>query len=145
VLIAPPPVRPVERGMAGSSLIAHVLVHKQDYHTPYYRQEMDSERLGWPISRTNMARWQYESGELFLRLSCTMWQEALAHRFLPGPRSRPRVLPARGAHRHSHLPAQVRPGPEPDILESGDFNHTYFPSTVGLITLLVMSGNFPAP
>jgi endo-1,4-beta-D-glucanase Y len=32
-----------------------------------------------------------------------------------------------------------------DILESGDFNHTYFPSTVGLLTLLMMSGNFPTP
>jgi len=32
-----------------------------------------------------------------------------------------------------------------DILENGDFNHTYFPSTVGLITALVMSGNFPTP
>jgi len=32
-----------------------------------------------------------------------------------------------------------------DIMENGDFNHTYFPSTVGFITLLVMSGNFPAP
>jgi endo-1,4-beta-D-glucanase Y len=32
-----------------------------------------------------------------------------------------------------------------DILENGDFNHTYFPSTVGLLTLLMMSGNFPIP
>jgi hypothetical protein len=32
-----------------------------------------------------------------------------------------------------------------DILESGDFNHTYFPSTVGLLTALAMSGNFPTP
>ncbi|MFZ5893113.1 MAG: glycosyl hydrolase family 8 [Myxococcota bacterium] len=32
-----------------------------------------------------------------------------------------------------------------DILESGDFNHTYFPSTVGLLTLLMLSGNFPTP
>jgi endo-1,4-beta-D-glucanase Y len=32
-----------------------------------------------------------------------------------------------------------------DILENGDFNHTYFPSTVGLLTLLAMSGNFPMP
>jgi hypothetical protein len=32
-----------------------------------------------------------------------------------------------------------------DVLESGDFNHTYFPSTVGLLTLLMMSGNFPTP
>ena len=32
-----------------------------------------------------------------------------------------------------------------DIMENGDFNHTYFPSTVGFLTLLAMSGNFPAP
>ncbi len=32
-----------------------------------------------------------------------------------------------------------------DVLESPDFNTTYFPSTVGFITLLIMSGNFPAP
>jgi hypothetical protein len=32
-----------------------------------------------------------------------------------------------------------------DIMESGDFNHTYFPSTVGLLTLLMMSGNYPTP
>ena len=32
-----------------------------------------------------------------------------------------------------------------DILESPDFNQTYFPSTVGVIRLLIMSGNFPTP
>ena len=32
-----------------------------------------------------------------------------------------------------------------DILDSGDFNHAYFPSTVGFLTLLLMSGNFPTP
>jgi len=32
-----------------------------------------------------------------------------------------------------------------DLLENGDYNHTYFPSTVGLLTLLAMSGNFPTP
>ena len=32
-----------------------------------------------------------------------------------------------------------------DILDYGDFNHTYFPSTVGFLTLLMMSGNFPTP
>jgi len=32
-----------------------------------------------------------------------------------------------------------------DILENGDYNHTYFPSTVGLLSLLALSGNFPTP
>jgi hypothetical protein len=30
-----------------------------------------------------------------------------------------------------------------DVLESGDFNHTYFPLTVGLLGVLALSGNFP--
>lgn len=32
-----------------------------------------------------------------------------------------------------------------DVLDYGDFNHTYFPSTVGFLTLLLMTGNFPTP
>jgi len=32
-----------------------------------------------------------------------------------------------------------------DMLENGDYNHTYFPSTVGLLSLLALSGNFPTP
>ncbi len=30
-----------------------------------------------------------------------------------------------------------------DVLENGDFNHTYYPSTVGLLTMLIMAGDFP--
>jgi endo-1,4-beta-D-glucanase Y len=32
-----------------------------------------------------------------------------------------------------------------DMLHDGDYNHTYFPSTVGLLSLLALSGNFPTP
>jgi hypothetical protein len=32
-----------------------------------------------------------------------------------------------------------------DIMESGDFNHTYFPSTIGFITALIMCGMLPVP
>ena len=32
-----------------------------------------------------------------------------------------------------------------DIMENGDYNHTYFPSTLGMLSLLMMSGNFPTP
>ncbi len=32
-----------------------------------------------------------------------------------------------------------------DILENGDFNHTYFPSSVGFLSALAMTGNFPTP
>jgi len=77
VLIAPPPERPICRGLVDAGLIAHLLVHKQDYHTPFYRQEVEFDRLGWPLSRGSMARYQYESGELLMRLSDAMWQQCL--------------------------------------------------------------------
>jgi hypothetical protein len=32
-----------------------------------------------------------------------------------------------------------------DILDCGDFNHTFLASSVGLLSLLYMSGNFPSP
>jgi len=78
VLIAPTPARPIERGMADPSLLAHLFVDKQDRHLPYYRQEAELERFGWPISRGNMARWQFECGQLVFPLVQQMWQQALA-------------------------------------------------------------------
>ena len=32
-----------------------------------------------------------------------------------------------------------------DILENPEFNRTYYPTTLGLISLLTLSGNFPHP
>jgi hypothetical protein len=32
-----------------------------------------------------------------------------------------------------------------DILENPEFNRTYFPATVGMLTLLAMAGDFPSP
>ena len=78
VLIAPPPQRPIDKGLADTSLLAHLFVDKQDRHLPYYRQEAELEQFGWPISRANMARWQYECGQLVRPLVDGMWQQALA-------------------------------------------------------------------
>ena len=78
VFIAPLAERPIARSMVDASLLANLLVGKLDYHTPYYRQEVKSARMGYPISRTNMARWQFEAGSVALRITDAMWQEALA-------------------------------------------------------------------
>jgi hypothetical protein len=78
VLIAPMHERPIDRCLADPSLLARLLVHKLDYHTPYYRQQVETGRLGWPISRANMARWQYECGGIAIRLIDAMWHDALS-------------------------------------------------------------------
>ena len=77
VLIAPPPERPLSKGMADASLLAHLFVDKQGRHLPYYRQEAELAGFGFPISRGTMARWQFECGQLAMPLVDAMWQQAL--------------------------------------------------------------------
>ena len=38
VLIAPMPLLPIYKGIAGASLLAEILLQKYEYHMPYYRQ-----------------------------------------------------------------------------------------------------------
>jgi transposase len=50
VVEAPAPSRPIERGLAGPGLLAHVLVSKFADHLPLYRQGVEIERstlAGW--------------------------------------------------------------------------------------------------
>ncbi|WP_437647691.1 IS66 family transposase [Sorangium sp. So ce362] len=58
VMIASLPERPMDRRLADPSLLAHLLVHELDYHTPCYRQDVESDRHGFRIGRGNMTGWQ---------------------------------------------------------------------------------------
>lgn len=78
VLIAPLPPRPIDKGLADPSLLAHLFVDKHDRHMPYYRQEAELERFGWPVPRANMTRWQHACGNLVRPLIDGMWEQALA-------------------------------------------------------------------
>jgi transposase len=51
------PSRPIERGMAGASLLAHVLVSKYADHLPLYRQTQIYAREGVELERSTMADW----------------------------------------------------------------------------------------
>src|SRR6185437_11527832 len=53
----PAPHRPIERGMAGPGLLAHVLVAKYADHLPLYRQSEIYAREGVEIERSTMADW----------------------------------------------------------------------------------------
>ncbi len=46
VLIAPMPLLPIYKGIAGSSLLAEILLQKYEYHMPYYRQIKQYGHLG---------------------------------------------------------------------------------------------------
>jgi transposase len=53
----PAPHRPIERGLAGPSLLAHVLVAKYADHLPLYRQSEIYERSGIELDRSTLANW----------------------------------------------------------------------------------------
>lgn len=53
----PAPSRPIPGSMAGSGLLAHVLVSKFDDHLPLYRQNEMFARMGVDIPRSTLADW----------------------------------------------------------------------------------------
>ena len=53
----PAPSRPIPRGLAGPSLLAHILVTKFDDHVPLYRQGEIFARMGADIPRSTLIDW----------------------------------------------------------------------------------------
>jgi len=54
---SPAPSRPIPRGLAGPSLLAHILVTKFDDHVPLYRQGEIFARMGADIPRSTLIDW----------------------------------------------------------------------------------------
>ncbi len=57
IVQAPAPSRPIERGIAGPGLLAHVLVAKFADHLPLYRQSVIYAREGVDLDRALLASW----------------------------------------------------------------------------------------
>ncbi len=57
VVQAAAPSRPIERGLAGPGLLAHVLVSKYADHLPLYRQSEIYAREGVDLERSTLADW----------------------------------------------------------------------------------------
>jgi len=51
------PLRPIQRGLAGPGLLAHLLVSKYADHLPLYRQAQIYARQGVELERSTMAEW----------------------------------------------------------------------------------------
>ena len=57
IVQAAAPTRPIERGVAGPGLLAHVLVSKYADHLPLYRQSEIYARQGVELERSTLAGW----------------------------------------------------------------------------------------
>lgn len=58
------PSRPIERGLPGAGLLAHVLVSKYSDHTPLYRQSQIFAREGVDLPRSTLADWVGQAARL---------------------------------------------------------------------------------
>ena len=65
---APAPSRPIQRGLAGAGLLAHVLVAKYCDHLPLYRQSVIYAREGVQLERSTMADWVGQTSALLAPL-----------------------------------------------------------------------------
>jgi hypothetical protein len=82
VVEAPAPSRPIERGLAGPSLLAHVIVSKYADHLPLYRQSEIYARQGVEISRSTLAGWVGAASDLLAPLVEAIGKHVLAGRKL---------------------------------------------------------------
>jgi len=64
VVMAPKPAQPIEKGLPGPGLLAHVVVSKYCDHLPLYRQESMFERHGLELSRQTMCGWVLASARI---------------------------------------------------------------------------------
>jgi transposase len=68
IVQAPAPSRPIDRGLAGPGLLAHVLTAKFCDHLPLYRQSEIYAREGVDLDRSTLAKWVGESSSLLAPL-----------------------------------------------------------------------------
>jgi transposase len=78
VVEAPAPSRPIERGLPGPGLLAHVLVSKYGDHQPLYRQSEIFAREGIDLDRSTLAGWVGAASQLLAPLVDTIREHVLA-------------------------------------------------------------------
>jgi len=78
VAIAPMPLLPIYRGMAGPSLLAELLLQKYEYHMPFYRQIKELKHLGMNnVAESTVDGWFFKTVELLKPLYELLKEEVM--------------------------------------------------------------------
>jgi len=77
VVQAEKPAQPIEKGLAGPGLLAHVITSKYCDHLPLYRQEKIFARHGVDLSRSTLCDWMMDSAALIEPVVRGMQREVL--------------------------------------------------------------------
>ena len=109
VVEAPAPSRPIERGLAAPSLLAHVIVSKYADHLPLFRQSEIYARQGVDIPRSTMAGWVGAASDLLSPLVDAIQKHVLAGRKLHADDTpMPVLAPGNGKTKTGRLWTYVR-------------------------------------
>lgn len=105
----PAPSRPIERGLAGPGLLAHVIVSKYCDHLPLYRQSEIYEREGVDLDRSTLADWVGGSSRVLAPLVESVRRYVLEAEKLHGDDTPVPVLaPGNGSTKTARLWTYVR-------------------------------------
>jgi transposase len=103
------PSRPIERGLAGPGLLAHVLVSKYCDHLPLYRQSQIYAREGIELDRSTLADWVGGASALLEPLVKAVGSYVLSAYKIHGDDTPVPVLcPGRGTTKQGRLWTYVR-------------------------------------
>jgi transposase len=80
VVIAERLPEPIEKGLPGAGLIAHVAVSKYADHLPLYRQQGIYKRFGVELSRSTMCGWMAAAADLLTPIVRAMLKRVLSSR-----------------------------------------------------------------
>ena len=109
IVQAAAPSRPIARGLAGPSFLAHVLVSKYADHLPLYRQSQIYAREGLELDRSTLADWVGGASELLGPLVSSLGCYVLGAQKIHGDDTPVPVLsPGRGATKQGRLWTYVR-------------------------------------
>ncbi|HSW46192.1 MAG TPA: IS66 family transposase [Phycisphaerae bacterium] len=113
IVVAEKPTAPIDKGLAGPGLLAHVATSKFADFLPLYRLEAFFERLGVHIDRATMCVWMRDIAELALPLYQLMVRRVLASHLIatddtvlpmlaPGKTKKARIWIYRGDDGHPY-------------------------------------------
>ncbi len=102
VVIAELPSRPIEKCLAGNSLLTAILVNKYIDHLPLYRQQQIFKRADIEIAPSTMDSWVAQTGNLLELLYKRLVQEVKAQKYLQADETTTKVLD-RDKKKKTHL------------------------------------------
>jgi transposase len=82
VVTAAKPQQPIDKGLPGPGLLAHVITSKYADHLPLYRQERILERFGVTLSRSTLCDWMARAAVVLTPIYQQMQRAVLASRVI---------------------------------------------------------------